>query len=91
MYQEGYPARTIRYMAAVTAVLVGSVVLKAVFVRRGTGILFEDTGEVCQRGEPQIHADRGRGLILFLDKKMTYMHGCAIIVKGDDYGKEIRN
>ena len=28
-------------------------------------------------------------VILFLDKKMTYMHGCAIIVKGDDYGKEI--
>ena len=30
-------------------------------------------------------------IILFLNKKLTYMHGCAIIVKGDDYGKEIRN
>ena len=31
------------------------------------------------------------GIILFLNKKMTYEHRSAIIVKGDDYGKEIRN
>ena len=30
-------------------------------------------------------------LILFLNKLLTNEHKCAIIVKGDDYGKKIRN